>query len=1137
MVHSTLLILLVAALLISTFSYCCAKNVYCVTPTATSCSSCPHNTHCGTLSEYAQEAELYFTSNTTMVFLHGDHTLDTNITVTNVASLTMRGEFYSSRVVKIVCSGSVGLRFTSMVNFKIYFLAFTSCSRTYEADSAIKYALLLQYTQYAELANCSFHDNLATALLLFSTNVTLAGNNEFRHNHCDSGPYAGAGGITAFSSNLKFVGNTTFVDNIGNGGAICALHNTVVSFDGTNYFMNNSAVYGGAINAIQNVLFTINGISTFTNNSANKGGGAIYALFNVVLTFNGTSNFTKNTAAGSGGAIYASKHTAFSFSGSSNFISNSANYGGAFFVVRNSVVTFYGTNSFNSNSANHYNGGAISSFMNTSLTFSGTNNFINNSAADAGGVIYALINAVLSFNGTNFFINNSAGYGGAVDASENTVLSFHGTTNFMNNSADHSGGAFGIDNTALAFYGTSNLTNNSAYYGGAIYAIGNTVSFIGTSNFINNSAYYGGALCIYNSLTLNGTTNFISNTAEESGGGLYVGIKSTFSILPNTTVYWENNHATLGGAIYVKDVKLCNPYVPKEDCFFQLPGQNLSTSIDVQLYFKNNTADAAGSVLYGGAVDNCKLIDLDSYSSGEVFDMVFHVDDTNYNTTSRVSSDPLRICPCVNNLPECGGLVVFQNIYPGETVHVSAIALGQRNGPVPSTVRSKNFLGKLMSNFSRVLWVNLGPADLLDTQYLQPTKNICTKLNYTVLSLSHYVGITLHAEGTPCSVYDYKQLPSIFFNLTQTCPPGFKLSKTEKSCICEPRLAKYSPQCNITNGVDQITRQSSQHFWVGYDNQSHGLILHPHCPFDYCVNDTVVFALNDTDLQCVYNRSGLLCGHCKEGYSLMLGSHQCRKCTNSHLVLLVPFALMGVALIFLLLVCKLTVATGTLSGLLFYANIVGPNRTIFLPVESTNAFSIFIAWLNLDFGIETCFYNQLDTYSKAWLQFVFPVYIWVLVGLIIVVSHFSHRFANLLGNNPVSVLATLILLSYTKILRTLIMVLYVTYLEYPTYNRMVWLYDGNIDYLMQWQTYSTLPSCSTCLSFSLSSLHSLASLWSATAGYIPFEVLFMGQQTETFHGFIPCSLQSKTSLLAWTAASVSLCSSAGLCLPIQSPAR
>ena len=233
---------------------------------------------------------------------------------------------------------------------------------------------------------------------------------------------------------------------------------------------------------------------------------------------------------------------------------------------------------------------------------------------------------------------------------------------------------------------------------------------------------------------------------------------------------------------------------------------------------------------------------------------------------------------------------------------------------------------------------------------------------------------------------------------------------------------------------------------MGYDNQSNELILHPQCPFDYCVNDTVVFPLNDTDTQCANNRSGLLCGKCKESYSLVLGSSHCKKCTDNHLVLLIPFALMGVALILLLLVCKLTVATGMLSGLVFYANIVGFNGSIFLPVKSTDAFSTFIAWLNLDFGIETCFYSGMDAYSKTWLQFVFPIYIWVLVGLMIFVSHFSSTFARLLGNNPVSVLATLILLSYTKILHTLITALYITYLEHPTFNKMVWLYDANIDY-------------------------------------------------------------------------------------------
>ena len=38
-----------------------------------------------------------------------------------------------------------------------------------------------------------------------------------------------------------------------------------------------------------------------------------------------------------------------------------------------------------------------------------------------------------------------------------------------------------------------------------------------------------------------------------NGGGVYMGFKSTFSILPNTAVHWENNHATSGGAMHVHD--------------------------------------------------------------------------------------------------------------------------------------------------------------------------------------------------------------------------------------------------------------------------------------------------------------------------------------------------------------------------------------------------------------------------------------------------------------------------------------------------------------------------------------------------------------------------------------------------------
>ena len=299
------------------------------------------------------------------------------------------------------------------------------------------------------------------------------------------------------------------------------------------------------------------------------------------------------------------------------------------------------------------------------------------------------------------------------------------------------------------------------------------------------------------------------------------------------------------------------------------------------------------------------------------------------------------------------------------------VAVGQRDGTLSSTVRS-TARSNTISHFH-----SIDPY-----QYLQHTNNICTKLNYTVFSLSQKMNIQLHPEGSPCSNCNGHTL-NISVKLNQTCPPGFIISELERSCVCEPRLAQYTNHCNISNGLGQITRDSNLQFWVGYDNSSHELILHPQCPFDYCVNDKKVFPLNNSDVQCKYNRSGLLCGYCKKGYSLVLGTSQCRKCTNIHLLLLIPFTVMGVALVFLLFVCKLTAATGTLSGLVFYANIVGVNQTIFLPGEINNTFSTLTAWLNLDFGIESCFYHGMDIYSKTWLQFVFPVYVWVLVGLMI----------------------------------------------------------------------------------------------------------------------------------------------------------
>ena len=155
---------------------------------------------------------------------------------------------------------------------------------------------------------------------------------------------------------------------------------------------------------------------------------------------------------------------------------------------------------------------------------------------------------------------------------------------------------------------------------------------------------------------------------------------------------------------------------------------------------------------------------------------------------------------------------------------------------------------------------------------------------------------------------------------------------------------------------------------------------------------------------------------------------------------------------FLLLKCNLTVSAGTINGLIFYANIVRVNHTTFFPHGDGNIFTdilpVFIAWLNLDLGIETCFVSGLDVYTKTWLQFLFPLYIWVLVGAMILTSRYSTTIARLTGSNAVPVLATLFLLSYAKLLRSVIATTLFTTLNVGNETfKNVWLLDGNVVFL------------------------------------------------------------------------------------------
>ena len=211
----------------------------------------------------------------------------------------------------------------------------------------------------------------------------------------------------------------------------------------------------------------------------------------------------------------------------------------------------------------------------------------------------------------------------------------------------------------------------------------------------------------------------------------------------------------------------------------------------------------------------------------------------------------------------------------------------------------------------------------------------------------------------------------IQFTACDSCPIGFeRFHDEETKCdqyICDSELEQYITDCNASKEV--LLREDA--FWITYintsDNISSGYLIYSHCPYNYCLPPTSKVEINlnlpsGTDVQCANGRSGTLCGACVPGLSLSLGSSCCIPCPNNWLAVLViviiAAILAGIPIVALLLLLNLTVAVGTLNGIIFYADIVGANSEVILPFPTPNFITVLISWLNLELGLDACFLKE-----------------------------------------------------------------------------------------------------------------------------------------------------------------------------------
>ena len=429
---------------------------------------------------------------------------------------------------------------------------------------------------------------------------------------------------------------------------------------------------------------------------------------------------------------------------------------------------------------------------------------------------------------------------------------------------------------------------------------------------------------------------------------------------------------------------------------------------------------------------------------------------------------PTKLLACKNDQRKVYYMNRIQlSAFPGETFTVTLTAMDDLNQTSKAVVAGTMCKTDRGNNNG---CTNDYRNDIGYGQRMQELKHQCTNIYYTVNTQSNkaIIEVIFSRDETPNKTYKGIELFSannikenggseviIEINITR-CPVGFYLENSNKngqplSCRCLDYFHNRSIHCIINSGT--VVKPPKKWIFSGIDIPMPAIVnrtvVHNSCPFDYCIAEEKSVNLSNPDEQCEFSRSGVLCGACQTDFSIVLGTSNCKKCSNVYLLLIIPFALAGVALVVLLLKCNLTVSVGHINGIIFYANIVQVNKAILFPNQSkvSQIFSTFIAWLNLDLGVETCFFENMDSYAKVWLQFVFPVYVWIIIALIIVLANYSPKLGNLIGNNAVPVLATLFFLSYAKLLRTIIAATAFTFIEFEDDSYItVWLRDGNVEY-------------------------------------------------------------------------------------------
>ena len=640
-----------------------SRSCYCVTAD----DSEDFNSHfCSGLSthnlSYFANTGAFNNSYSTFYFAPGNHFLYRGVNVhqhaTYVTHLSLIGVTSDSSPTDSPCNNSTtpaaivqcegrdaGFYFANVTNLAIFGLEFHNCGYTVSV-SLHRHSAALTLVSVWNLTMCSVKILYSNGWGLLGepvNGVSLINNTVFDGSHSittHSGSYGGGNVFLSYNDNSCL--NT-----------LLTIAHTTITNGSNKPTLNSNNAYGSGLHIY---IRTTNGIKTHVDSvyySGNAGGhGGNVAVFYVTDD-----------------SVWPSTVTFINCS----FLSGIADMGGGVYIM------LIANNAFNlSQLSNNYPVVSISKSV-----------IAHNTATKVGAGVYVQLHespyqlsvATVEF-GETIFDNN-------VNQNSSDSLSRGGAAFNLINFNDPGYISDRNPQYRIVFFSCNFSRNrgkaslNDTVGSGTLYVEESALTILKDCLFEDNKCT--GITAVHSNILLEGNIT-LRNNAAFNGGGIIMCSNSVLYLYLSKYVYVliENCHAeNSGGGIYAEFE--CSQAIPP--CFFQT-----SNSTDISkphFYLHNNTAARAGSAVSGGAVDSCYAFGpytKDNKSS--IFNDLFKIVPVSENDKSVVSSNPTSACFCTNGSPACNDTQkqYKEQVYPGGTLSLPVVVVGQRDGTVPGLV-------------------------------------------------------------------------------------------------------------------------------------------------------------------------------------------------------------------------------------------------------------------------------------------------------------------------------------------------------------------------------------------------------------------------------------------------------------------